>query len=882
MCLRTYTRIAKVLPSSDYVLNCSHTAGMLLSTVGAAELVGIPKLLDQLSTHNAELEAVNHDLKAIYKNLASDNIKAQTRLRKIVDKKQQLKLRIERLKKRNVVVRVEGRESKVEGRENVGDKKILYVRCKLENLSRLSALQIQQELSKKLHCCTWNTSSKGAKSKGNGDGDEDDENDDLKVEQDTKNFESSSVPLVSVCVQGGKGTVDTVRAAVENGTPVLVLRGSGKAADLISDAVMLQYAPSHTAHTKHRNPEQRKFWSLLQLCGINQDSIDDTDLYDWNIAIRRLSESIEYLKQLGDFHIEDESQIDGILGQFMLIWDSARALVKDVYQVAPEKTEDKQCLNLIIDALKCAKSRKCWVYDLHSKEPGYDDFNGALLKCLLNGVSRVGEENETTLWTKLKYSMLWSREDIMNYILLRMSTNIDHSRLKKIYDKAILFALTRDKQHALQSLLERGSSLGTLDVGSGFCFVKHHLNVTKEEDDRQLKAVMSNHAQQYFNAAKNWKALIDEALVRNPKFSLLWTEYKLLCKDHHTNYFARIKQTILPRSYSSRQKNLTEKYHPVLKEAGHPIPESMRLALYSFVSQRRKETKEKFEELRDHQNKKLENQNKKLENQKSKLGDSGISGQPDSDLPQLSGSRKSSGGLFGVTVQVQKAKTRFKKKQGGKSRRPHSEELEESQERESLKDTYMKKKLSSHIILLEGLYIHLMGPNFRYRMGVLGPELDLFLWNVLQQKLDLAKAMWRHVRHPVRSAISAAFLSRQLAKDEHTDAISKQELLNNADDFENLAIDVQNAAVEDNRDMAIKSVDAELYLFRGMSLLDVAVLSESNRFIETECCTQVRIACLFVACASHVYLLSPTSASLLPITTSSLLISFLSLHHPHA
>ena len=33
-----------------------------------------------------------------------------------------------------------------------------------------------------------------------------------------------------------------------------------------------------------------------------------------------------------------------------------------------------------------------------------------------------------------------------------------------------------------------------------------------------------------------------------------------------------------------------------MKEAGHPIPESMRLALYSFVSQRRKETREKFEE----------------------------------------------------------------------------------------------------------------------------------------------------------------------------------------------------------------------------------------------------------------------------------------------
>ena len=35
---------------------------------------------------------------------------------------------------------------------------------------------------------------------------------------------------------------------------------------------------------------------------------------------------------------------------------------------------------------------KCWVFDLKDTEPDYDDFNGALLKCILNGVSKVGSE----------------------------------------------------------------------------------------------------------------------------------------------------------------------------------------------------------------------------------------------------------------------------------------------------------------------------------------------------------------------------------------------------------------------------------------------------------------------------------------------------------
>ena len=60
----------------------------------------------------------------------------------------------------------------------------------------------------------------------------------------------------------------------------------------------------------------------------------------------------------------------------------------------------------------------------------------------------------------------------------------------------------------------------------------------------------------------------------------------------------------------------------------------------------------------------------------------------------------------------------------------------------------------------------------------------------------------------------------------------------NADFFEQKAIDVQEAAAEDDRDLALKSVDCQLYLFWGASLLDIAVKSESHRFVETESCTQ--------------------------------------------
>jgi hypothetical protein len=41
-------------------------------------------------------------------------------------------------------------------------------------------------------------------------------------------------------------------------------------------------------------------------------------------------------------------------------------------------------------------------------------------------------------------------------------------------------------------------------------------------------------------------------------------------------------------------------------------------------------------------------------------------------------------------------------------------------------------------------------------MGILGPELDLFIWNVLLNRKELATEMWKRVAFPVRSAIFGA------------------------------------------------------------------------------------------------------------------------------
>ena len=64
---------------------------------------------------------------------------------------------------------------------------------------------------------------------------------------------ADDVPLVCVCVQGGPGTVGTVLNAVMQDIPALLVRGSGKASDLLSDAVLLK----RIAHLFLRSDSQR-------------------------------------------------------------------------------------------------------------------------------------------------------------------------------------------------------------------------------------------------------------------------------------------------------------------------------------------------------------------------------------------------------------------------------------------------------------------------------------------------------------------------------------------------------------------------------------------------------------------------------------------------
>jgi len=56
---------------------------------------------------------------------------------------------------------------------------------------------------------------------------------------------ATDIPVVHVCVQGGREAVSTVLYTVNESLPVLLVRGTGKAADLIADCVCFKFPRGH-------------------------------------------------------------------------------------------------------------------------------------------------------------------------------------------------------------------------------------------------------------------------------------------------------------------------------------------------------------------------------------------------------------------------------------------------------------------------------------------------------------------------------------------------------------------------------------------------------------------------------------------------------------
>ena len=249
--------------------------------------------------------------------------------------------------------------------------------------------------------------------------------------------------------------VNTVLDAVNNGTASILVRGSGKAADLLADAVLIRFAKGH----KHFIPpgkleqNQRSFLRFLtDHFGLDEDkdlmSNEDSDEYKcYNFT--RIMEMMADFSNVDKSAIKDEERRKGIQRD-------AAALIRS-YELPTENTDN---VEMIRRALAAVVTNKCWVFNLHDPEPNAIDFKGSLLHCLLNGIGRGRKDNASALQAKLKYSILWQREDILYYSMKKSGLkNRDFRQFVEVLNNSYMLALARNNVRAAKMLLEHGASI---------------------------------------------------------------------------------------------------------------------------------------------------------------------------------------------------------------------------------------------------------------------------------------------------------------------------------------------------------------------------------------------------------------------------------------
>jgi len=150
---------------------------------------------------------------------------------------------------------------------------------------------------------------------------------------------------------------------------------------------------------------------------------------------------------------------------------------------------------------------------------------------------------------------------------------------------------------------------------------------------------------------------------------------------------------------------------------------------------------------------------------------------------------------------------------------------------------FLVAKYEKRLLLLEGIYCDLL-EDFSYHVGMLGPYVDLFFLNVLYNRVEMATYFWeKSSLSPVRTAITAAYMLREMAKTIGIEPAVKMSMLENAKHFETRAIGVMKAAQKTNRQLATQALDCPLRMFTDMTLLDVAVEGKCDAFVE-ECCRE--------------------------------------------
>ena len=114
--------------------------------------------------------------------------------------------------------------------------------------------------------------------------------------------EGTVVPIVCLMVEGGVGTIDTIRNALINGTPCIIIAGSGRAANVLSYAVemsdKLELEESMILETKKRKLEKK-----IRLKSKTTLKLDEGSLME---SVKWILQCLEYRDKIRIFELDEQ------------------------------------------------------------------------------------------------------------------------------------------------------------------------------------------------------------------------------------------------------------------------------------------------------------------------------------------------------------------------------------------------------------------------------------------------------------------------------------------------------------------------------------------------------------------------------------------------
>jgi len=239
--------------------------------------------------------------------------------------------------------------------------------------------------------------------------------------EDWESIHDSLIPIVSVCVQGGAGTLENVFKNSENSIPTLLVGGSGQAADLLCDLLLFIFANnselalrSSSGNTQdfkihiaknlsadisknlsapvHRSAQQDKLFEYLKMLKEHTSFKSMWLKNDWKFFAKEL-------RKVNELALVDECIDDNLVSRTKELFEAYEIMLCTPYKH----------IDCFIYALEAVCSDMCWIHDVLTTNPLTDDFNGALLKCMLLGTDVLYQEKE--IHDTLALGLKWEEVD---------------------------------------------------------------------------------------------------------------------------------------------------------------------------------------------------------------------------------------------------------------------------------------------------------------------------------------------------------------------------------------------------------------------------------------------------------------------------------------